>query len=146
MDIKNYRDLKIWQKSMQLVDEIYKVTKNFPKDEVYGIISQIKRASHSIPANIAEGSKRNSSKEFVNFLSIARGSLAEVETFLEIAFMQNFIKIEKRDELLSLCVEIEKMTGKLIAVLSENIVNKNRLKENFVTLLKPNHLSLTTNN
>ncbi len=76
MEIRSYRDLLIWQKSMDLVDSIFSLTKIFPKDEVYGLTSQINRASVSIPSNIAEGYTRRSIKEKVRFIDIAIGSLA----------------------------------------------------------------------
>jgi len=83
--IKNYRDLDVWHKSMDLVVNCYNVTKLFPKHELYGLTSQLQRAAVSVPANIAEGRQRQHRKEFRQFLSIAQGSLAELETHLEIA-------------------------------------------------------------
>jgi len=78
--MSSYKELIVWQKSIQLVTDIYKLTKTFPKEELYGLASQMQRAVVSIPSNIAEGNDRNSSKEFSQFLRIARGSLAELET------------------------------------------------------------------
>ena len=78
--MSSYKELIVWQKSIQLVIDIYKLTKIFPKEETYGLSSQMQRAVVSIPSNIAEGNDRNSSKEFSQFLRIARGSLAELET------------------------------------------------------------------
>lgn len=89
--MNRYKELKVWQESIELVSQIYSITKFFPKEEIYGITSQLNRASVSIPANIAEGAGRNSNKEFVQFLSIAMGSCAEVETLLIIAEKQGFI-------------------------------------------------------
>ena len=83
--IKNYRDLDVWQKSMDLVVSCYNVAKLFPKHELYGLRSQLQRAAVSIPANIAEGRQRQHRREFRQFLSVAQGSLAELETHLEIA-------------------------------------------------------------
>ncbi len=83
--MKTHRDLTVWQKSMQLVTDIYEMTANFPETEKYGLISQLRRAAVSIPSNIAEGAARNSTKEFKRFLYISLGSLAEVETQLEIS-------------------------------------------------------------
>ncbi len=76
----SHRDLEIWQRSIKLVVEIYKLTKTFPEDEKYGLTNQIRRASVSVPSNIAEGACRKSNKEFINFLHISLGSLSEVET------------------------------------------------------------------
>lgn len=78
--MSSYKELIVWQKSIQLVIDIYKLTKIFHKEEIYGLSSQMQRAVVSIPSNIAEGNDRNSSKEFSQFLRIARGSLAELET------------------------------------------------------------------
>jgi len=82
---QTYRDLVVWQKAMQFVTDIYRVTKEFPREEQYGLVSQVRRAAVSIPSNIAEGQARYSKKEFRHFLSHARGSLVEVETQLLIA-------------------------------------------------------------
>jgi len=81
----SYRDLDVWQKAMDLVLECYKLARRFPSDERYGLVSQIQRAAVSVPANIAEGQARQYVKEFVHHLSIAQGSLAEVETFVQLA-------------------------------------------------------------
>ena len=95
-EYKGHKDLIIWQKSMGLVEDIYKLTSFFPKEEVYGLTSQIKRAVISIPSNIAEGAARNSKKEFKQFLYIALGSLSEVETQILIAERLNYInEVEK---------------------------------------------------
>jgi four helix bundle protein len=77
---KGYKDLLVWQKGIELVKEIYKLTKPFPNDERFGLISQMRRAAVSIPSNIAEGQARHTTKEFIQFLSHAEGSLAELET------------------------------------------------------------------
>ena len=78
--IQNYKELIVWQKAMDLTTEVYRLTKKSPKDELYGLTNQLRRATVSIPANIAEGNVRFSTKEYLRFLSIARGSKAEVET------------------------------------------------------------------
>ncbi|GIW67473.1 MAG: hypothetical protein KatS3mg096_341 [Candidatus Parcubacteria bacterium] len=83
--ILSYKDLLVWQKAIELVMEIYELTKYFPKEETYGLVSQIKRAAVSIPANIAEGRSRRTRKDFIQFLRIAYASGAELETHLEIA-------------------------------------------------------------
>lgn len=85
MDTQNFRDLRVWQLGMQLAEEVYRVSEQFPKAEKYGLISQIQRAAVSIPANIAEGHATGSTKEFLRFLGIAQGSLAELETHLMLA-------------------------------------------------------------
>ena len=95
MKLKSFRELRIWQSAMDLVEIIYRLTKNFPKHETYGLTSQIQRAAVSVPSNIAEGHTREHTKEFLHHLSIAQASLAELETQLEIAVrLQYFAKTE----------------------------------------------------
>lgn len=112
--MSSYKDLFVWQKSIQLVTDIYKLTKVFPKDECYGLVSQMQRAAVSIPSNIAEGNERNSAKEFAHFLSIARGSLAELETQIIIAEKLEYIKTNQSNNILSSCHEIGRMINGLI--------------------------------
>jgi four helix bundle protein len=119
MEIKNYEDLIVWQKSMILAEEIYLVTKNFPKEEVYGLISQLRRASVSIPSNLAEGSSRRSKQEFIRFINIASGSLAELETQLMLSNRLNFVTIEKLNQLKNQTKEISKMLFALQRSLAE---------------------------
>jgi four helix bundle protein len=88
--IKTYRDLLVWQKSMDLVDRCYVLTKGFPTDERFGLVSQIRRSAVSIAANIAEGHARNGPKQFVHQLSISRGSLRELETLLIVSQRQGY--------------------------------------------------------
>ena len=85
MEIKSYRDLIAWQKAMDFVADVYRVTTNFPRDEIYGLTSQLRRAAVSIPSNIAEGQGRHSTRDFIHFLSVAYGSLNETQTQLLIA-------------------------------------------------------------
>jgi len=82
LKVRDYKELKVWQRSFELTKEIYLITKRFPEDEKYGLISQIRRAAVSVPSNIAEGANRGSTKEFIRFLYIAIGSSAELETQL----------------------------------------------------------------
>ena len=89
--IQSYKDLLIWQKGIEITEKVYLLTKSFPIDEIYSLTNQIKRATVSIPSNIAEGFGRNSTKSYVNFLKISRGSLYELETQLIIAEKQKFI-------------------------------------------------------
>jgi four helix bundle protein len=81
----DHKDLEAWKESMRLVEEVYKISAQFPKQELYGLTSQIRRAAVSIPSNLSEGAARNGNKEYINFLGISLGSLAEVETQLIIA-------------------------------------------------------------
>jgi four helix bundle protein len=82
--IKSYRDLKVWQLGMEIAEQAYHLSRMFPREELYGLTSQLRRAAVSVPANIAEGHARAFTKEYQRYLSIAVGSLAEVETFLEL--------------------------------------------------------------
>lgn len=117
--MKSYRDLIVWQKSLTLVTEVYKLTHKFPDDEKFGLSSQIKRSAISIPSNIAEGYGRNYRKDYIRFLQISRGSLFECQTQLEIAINLNFINIESVKEVNDLSFEIEKMLNSLINKLGE---------------------------
>jgi four helix bundle protein len=92
MSIKSYQDLKVWQVAVDVVTDIYKEVQKFPHNEIFGLVSQIQRASVSIPSNIAEGHARGSNREFHRFLSIALGSTAELETQLIIAERLNYIE------------------------------------------------------
>lgn len=118
--ITSYKDLIVWQKSMELVIEIYKLTENFPKTEQYGIISQMRRAAVSIPSNIAEGRRRGSKKEFKQFLVIAYGSGAELETQIEISKRLNYANIATYKKVDSLLLETMKMLNKLSSSLQPN--------------------------
>ena len=107
--IKTYKDLNVWKKSYDLTLQIYKTTKLFPKEETYSLISQIRRAAVSVVSNIAEGAARNSRKEFINFLHIAQGSIAELETQIIISNKLSFIDSSQKQLLLSEIDEISKM-------------------------------------
>ncbi|MBD1400683.1 four helix bundle protein [Pelovirga terrestris] len=91
MDIRPHRKLDVWQKSMQLTKDIYEITTSFPRSEVYGLSSQMRRAATSIPSNIAEGAGRRGNKEFLQFIGIAQGSASELDTQLELATMVGYI-------------------------------------------------------
>ncbi|MCF7566767.1 four helix bundle protein [Sabulilitoribacter arenilitoris] len=111
-EIKSHKDLKVWQESMSLVLTIYKLSEKFPYHETYGLTSQLRRASVSIPSNIAEGAGRRGEKEFIRFLYIALGSLSEIETQLEIAYRLNYI--EEIEEINKSIYFIRKMLANLI--------------------------------
>ena len=106
----NLKELKVWQKAMDLSVEVYKATSKFPKEEIYGLTSQIKRSAISIPSNISEGAGRNSNKEFIHFLGIANGSCYELQTQLIISNKLELISNETLDSLLKPIEEIQKMT------------------------------------
>jgi len=107
--MNKFKDLKVWQKAIQHVIKIYSETSSFPKEEIYGIISQIRRCSVSIPSNIAEGAGRKTKKDFSHFLDIAKGSSFELETQLIISKELNFINSENFEILIAELDEIQKM-------------------------------------
>ena len=120
-----FKDMKIWELSMTLVEDIYRKTRNFPQHELYGLSSQMRRAAISIPSNIAEGNGRAHSKEYIQFLYLARGSLMELMTQLEIAHRLNYINIEENTEIYDQCEIILKMLHKLITSIKKKSENKN---------------------
>jgi four helix bundle protein len=107
--VQSHRDLIVWQKSMDLVVQVYQLSDRFPKVEMYRLTSQITRAVVSVPANIAEGNARGTRKDYANFLAIAKGSLMETETFLMLAVRLNYLTQQEVNPTLALIVEISKM-------------------------------------
>ena len=120
MIVRGYRDLMVWQKAMDLVVACYEITKCFPKQELYGLSSQLQRAAVSIPANIAEGNGRQHTMEFIQHLSIANGSLTELETHLQIAQRLQYINQSKLNRFLEQTEEIAKMINALKQSLKKN--------------------------
>ncbi len=116
----HWRELKVWKKSHELVLEIYKLTSSFPKTEIYGITSQIRRSASSIPANIVEGQSRNSTKEYLQFLYNARGSLEETRYFLFLSKDLEYIEESEYDDLEQKYGEISKMLNGLIKKLRKD--------------------------
>ncbi len=117
-EIENYKDLKIWQKGMEIAEKCYYLTQSFPKEELYGMTQQIRRASASIPANIAEGYGRRSKAEYVRFLNIAQGSINELETHLILSSRVGLCSQEKIEPILNLSQETARMTIALIRKLN----------------------------
>ena len=115
--IKNFKDLKIWQKSMELAKAVYQVTDTFPAKETYGIISQMRRSAVSVPSNIAEGFMRRYNKEYKQFLHIALGSLAELETQILLSEKLGLLKKDKNKDILADINELNKMIAGLIKCL-----------------------------
>lgn len=111
--MNNYKELKIWQKSVDLAVRIYEVTKDFPREELYGLTSQIRRSAVSIPSNIAEGAGRNTKKDFNNFLGISNGSSCELETQLIISQRVNFMEQAILESIQHDIKEIQKMNWSL---------------------------------
>lgn len=126
MAIRNYRDLLVWQKSMDLVVSIYGLTSKLPKHETYGLSSQMQRASVSIPANIAEGHDRDSTKEYLHQLAIAVGSLAELETLVTISQRLSYIDSNSHESHQAACQSIGRMLRNLQRALRARLNRKRK--------------------
>lgn len=113
-EIRSHRDLIVWQKSMDLVTSVYRLTEGFPKSELYGLTSQIRRSAASIPANIAEGQGRRLAGEFLQFLGNARGSLLELDTHLEIAVRLGLLSNESHSTVMERLIEVRKLLNGLM--------------------------------
>ena len=122
MSYTSYRNLEVWQKAMDLVVNCYQIAKSFPKSEVYGLTSQLQRAAVSIPSNIAEGRERQYKKEFIQHLSIAYGSLAELETHILIAERLNYLDTNKVKQVLDKTAEV----GRMLNGLRKSLTTDNR--------------------
>ena len=107
--VKSYKDLTVWQKSMDLVVDVYAFTNSYPQSEVYGLTSQMRRAAVSIPSNVAEGFERGTSGDFARFLSIASGSVAELETQILVSVRLGYLRDDATVPVVSLCDEVGKM-------------------------------------
>ncbi|MDE5874558.1 MAG: four helix bundle protein [Muribaculaceae bacterium] len=116
-----YKELRVWQRSMDLTEEVYTLVRQLPREEVYALSEQMRRAAVSVPSNIAEGHGRNSHKDFVKFLGIARGSLLELETQLEICGRLKYIPSSNLSHAFSIVTEISKMLNALISYRSSLI-------------------------
>jgi len=120
--LQKYEDLIVWQKAMDLVAEIYKIVKLLPNDELYALSDQMRRAAVSIPSNIAEGQERNTTKDFINYLFIARGSKAELETQLLICVRLQYLNQSQIETAQGLLIEIGKMLNAIIQSLSAKLL------------------------
>jgi len=118
MKLKNYQDLIAWQKAMDLVEDVYRSSKDFPREEIYALTSQIRRAAVSIPSNIAEGQGRRTTADFLRHLSIAYGSLCEVETQILIARRLKYIAQARLEEVMNRAGEVGRLLNGLMASLS----------------------------
>jgi four helix bundle protein len=115
--LRSYRDLEVWRRSIDLVEAIYRASSAWPSDERFGLTSQIRRAAVSVPSNIAEGAARRGTREFLQFLSIAKGSLAEVETQLTLAGRLGYLPAAAEEMLLGSAPEIGRMLAGLTKAL-----------------------------
>jgi four helix bundle protein len=123
MSAKTYLDLASWQRAMDLVAAVYETSKSWPRDEIYGLTNQIRRAAVSVPSNIAEGQGRNGDREFLQHLSVAHGSLREVETQLRIAGRLGYVDDVNLTALLALCDQTGRPLRGLIQRLRGNAAN-----------------------
>lgn len=119
--MKTHKDLDVWKLSIEFVTEIYNLTKDFPKEEQFGLTNQIRRASVSIPSNIAEGGGRRSDKEFLQFLYISMGSIQEIDTQLLISLNLNYLTKSEYEILLTKLDQISKMISGLIKFVKERL-------------------------
>ena len=120
--LRSYRDLLVWQKAVELALLVYRLSEGFPRREIYGLTSQVRRAAVSVPSNIAEGYGRSSRKEYVQFLSIAQGSLKEMETQTIIAQRLGYATLPQAERVLSDSEVVGKMLGSLIRSLKAKVV------------------------
>jgi four helix bundle protein len=123
MQIKSYKDLRVWQNGIRLVKEIYLLTETLPPIEKYGICSQLQRAAVSIPANIAEGYGRQHKKEYIRHLTIANGSLKEVETLVEISYQLGYLAADHHEALLRITEDEGRMLNGLMQSLRKSPVD-----------------------
>jgi four helix bundle protein len=119
--IKSYRDLRVWQDSMTLAAECYRLTRSFPKEEMFGFTSQIRRSAASIPANIAEGHGRENTQSFIQYLRIAQGSLKELETHWLLAERVGLVENGNIEQVIRQCESLGKMVRLLIRSLQQNV-------------------------
>lgn len=119
--VDSYKDLVAWQKSLILIKAVYKALRDFPKEEVWGLTAQIKRSAVSVASNIAEGSSKRSTREFIRFLNIAYGSLTELEAQLIIAFELEFLDKAKYESLIEQCNEVGKILNGLMRSLNTKL-------------------------
>lgn len=126
--MKNYRELDVWNAAMELAEFVHKSTMNFPKNEIFGLQSQIRRSAYSVPSNIAEGFGRGHTKEFIQFLNNAMGSLFEAETQLTLAVKFKYIPREEALKIWSLTQRIGKMLTKLKQSLQKRLPEKKSIR------------------
>jgi four helix bundle protein len=119
--LQHYRELIVWQKAMNFVETLYRITNDFPKAEIYGLTSQMRRAAVSIPSNIAEGQGRSTTRDFLHFLSMSQGSLMEVETQITIAERLGYMEKQKEITLLEATAEVGRLLNGLCNSLNKKL-------------------------
>ena len=123
MKVKNYQELIVWQKAMDLVEQVYRASRKFPRDEIYGLTSQVRKAAVSIPSNIAEGQGRRTTADFLRHLSIAYGSLREVETQILIADRLRYLANGECREITNSTAEVGRLCNGLVSSLTKPTVS-----------------------
>ena len=127
---KPHKKLDVWQAGMKTTGMVYKLTTKFPEEEKFGLVSQMRRAAISIPCNIAEGAARQGKKEFRNFLSMAQGSLSELDTQLEIAVELGYVSTQSVSEIDAQLLRIDKMLSRLIQSLTRSAKDEKKYRPN----------------
>ena len=125
--METHKDLRVWQQSIEMVTSIYLMTQSFPKEELFGLVSQLRRASVSVPSNIAEGYARGSDKEKLHFLRISSGSMSEVETQLMLGLNLGYIDQEKYNELSETVTSVWKQLNSLISTIKKRLTPQEQL-------------------
>ena len=125
--METHKDLRVWQQSIEMVTSIYLMTQSFPKEEVFGLVSQLRRASVSVPSNIAEGYARGTDKEKLHFLRISSGSMSEVETQLILSLNLGYIDQEKYNELSEIVTSVWKQLNSLITSIKKKLMLQDQL-------------------
>ena len=123
MGVKSYKDLTIWTKGIEIVNKIYKITREYPKEELFGLVTQMRRSGISIPSNIAEGFVRQHNKEYKQFLYVALGSCAELETQVMISFNQGFLAKDIKETILEEIDHESRMLMNMIKAISRSLPN-----------------------
>jgi four helix bundle protein len=116
-----YQELEVWQRAMELVTLVYRLTADFPEREKFGLTNQLRRAAVAVPSNVAEGQGRRTTKDFLSFLSISRGSLQEVETQIEIARRLNYLPDEQASQVLDLAGTVGRLLNGLMSALNRKL-------------------------
>ena len=125
--METHKDLRVWQQSIEMVTSIYMMTQSFPKEETFGLVSQLRRASVSVPSNIAEGYARGTDKEKLHFLRISSGSMSEVETQLLLSLNLGYIGQEKYNELSEIVTSVWKQLNSLISSIKKRLTPQEQL-------------------
>ena len=126
MSVKSYRDLTVWRQGIELVDQIYRLTRTFPKSELYGMTSQMQRAAVSVPSNIAEGHQRDSTKEFLHHIAISLGSLAELDTLVQVSEQLGYLNRADKNALVQRIDALGKMLRGLQKSLKAKVRNRQK--------------------